>query len=149
MILRLEAPEGSAEFESDARLVRLVLVNLVANALKFTEQGQVVVSMELAPDACLLRVQDSGPGIEPSLARSGLRALLSRRVRRTSTIHAGRWARPFAGPRNAARARRQHRTFVSAGHGQHIPNFGATGTPRGSTLPYVDPDLEHRIAGAA
>jgi signal transduction histidine kinase len=70
LILRLEAPEGSAEFESDARLVRLVLVNLVANALKFTDQGQVVVSMELAPDACLLRVQDSGPGIEPSLRES-------------------------------------------------------------------------------
>jgi len=70
LILRLEAPEGSAEFESDARLVRLVLVNLVANALKFTDQGQVVVSMELAPDACLLRVQDSGPGIEPTLRES-------------------------------------------------------------------------------
>ena len=63
----LEAKDGNADFESDARLVRLVLVNLVANALKFTEQGQVVVSVELTSEACLLRVQDSGPGIEPSL----------------------------------------------------------------------------------
>ena len=70
LILRLEAPEGSAPFDSDARLVRLVLVNLVANALKFTDHGEVVVSMELDADACILRVQDSGPGIEPSLCAS-------------------------------------------------------------------------------
>jgi len=67
LILRLEAPEGDACFETDARLVRLVLVNLVANALKFTDKGEIVVGMVLAPNACFLRVQDSGPGIEPSL----------------------------------------------------------------------------------
>jgi len=65
--LWLEAMEGDAMFQSDARLVRLVLVNLVANALKFTEQGQVIVSLSVAPEECLLRVQDTGPGIEPNL----------------------------------------------------------------------------------
>jgi signal transduction histidine kinase len=70
LILRLEGPEGNAGFENDARLVRLVLVNLVANALKFTEVGEVVVGVEVAPHACFLRVQDSGPGIEPTLRAS-------------------------------------------------------------------------------
>ncbi|MEI9951254.1 MAG: hybrid sensor histidine kinase/response regulator [Pseudomonadota bacterium] len=70
LILRLEAGQGNAAFESDARLVRLVLVNLVANALKFTDVGEVVVGIELDAAACLLRVQDSGPGIEPSLRAS-------------------------------------------------------------------------------
>jgi signal transduction histidine kinase len=65
--LWLEAKGGNSMFESDARLVRLVLVNLVANALKFTERGQVVVSLEVLPDSCLLHVQDTGPGIEPNL----------------------------------------------------------------------------------
>jgi len=65
--LRLEAPDGGASFESDSRLLRLVLVNLVANALKFTDSGEIVVGMELDGSGCSLRVQDSGPGIEPNL----------------------------------------------------------------------------------
>jgi signal transduction histidine kinase len=65
--LRLEAADGSASFESDSRLLRLVLVNLVANALKFTDSGEIVVGMELDASGCTLRVQDSGSGIEPNL----------------------------------------------------------------------------------
>jgi len=65
--LRLEAPDGGASFESDSRLLRLVLVNLVANALKFTDSGEIVVGMELDGSGCSLRVQDGGTGIEPNL----------------------------------------------------------------------------------
>ena len=65
--LRLHTTEVRAEFESDARLVRLVLVNLVANALKFTERGQVTVQLGVSFDGCQLIVQDTGPGIEQSL----------------------------------------------------------------------------------
>jgi signal transduction histidine kinase len=65
--LSLEAVKGDTTFESDARLVRLVLVNLVANALKFTEQGQVIVTLEVSPEECLLQVRDTGPGIEPTV----------------------------------------------------------------------------------
>ena len=65
--LRLTAPDTSVEFSSDARLVRLVLVNLVANALKFTERGEVVVTVSAGDESGQLTVLDTGPGIEPSL----------------------------------------------------------------------------------
>ena len=65
--LQLLAPEHALDFDSDARLVRLVLVNLVANALKFTTDGEVTVSVELRGDRCEMRVRDTGPGIEPSM----------------------------------------------------------------------------------
>jgi signal transduction histidine kinase len=65
--LQMVAPERPLSFDSDSRLVRLVLVNLVANALKFTAQGEVTVSVELRGERCEMRVRDTGPGIEPNM----------------------------------------------------------------------------------
>lgn len=65
--LQLIAPDGPLDFDSDARLVRLVLVNLVANSLKFTAQGEVTVSVEQRGERCEMRVRDTGPGIEPRM----------------------------------------------------------------------------------
>ena len=65
--LRLAAPETCVEFSSDPRLVRLVLVNLVANALKFTGRGEVVVTVSVGEERCELTVLDTGPGIALSL----------------------------------------------------------------------------------
>jgi signal transduction histidine kinase len=65
--LKLVAEGGEAAFESDPRLMRLVIVNLVANALKFTAKGEVMVSVELRSELCELRVQDTGPGIDAKL----------------------------------------------------------------------------------
>jgi len=70
--LRLEllAPNEDASFSTDSRLLRLVLVNLIANALKFTEQGEISLELQLKPDRCELWVRDTGPGIEPELRTS-------------------------------------------------------------------------------
>lgn len=53
----------SVMVESDPKLLRLVIVNLVSNAVKFTEQGQVTVSVEASGTARIVRVGDSGSGI--------------------------------------------------------------------------------------
>jgi PAS domain S-box-containing protein len=63
-------PELPAEVRGDARLLRQVLLNLVGNAIKFTEQGEVVIRAERQPSAAtqaLVRftVRDTGAGIPP------------------------------------------------------------------------------------
>jgi signal transduction histidine kinase len=54
---------------AESAKLRVILQNLLTNALKFTERGEVVVSTEvLQPDAVRIHVRDTGPGI-PADAR--------------------------------------------------------------------------------
>jgi signal transduction histidine kinase len=48
---------------SDARLLRLILVNLIGNGIKYTERGSVSLSVSHAAGRFRLAVKDSGPGI--------------------------------------------------------------------------------------
>ncbi len=49
---------------SDARLLRIVLANLISNALKFTSQGAVTVRLMMERDAHVFEVTDTGQGID-------------------------------------------------------------------------------------
>lgn len=49
----------------DKRRVRQVLLNLISNAVKFTEEGTITVSAKKIADAILFAVADTGPGIAP------------------------------------------------------------------------------------
>jgi len=49
--------------ESDPKLVRLVIVNLISNAVKFTDRGRVAVSALTRGDRRIVRVEDTGRGI--------------------------------------------------------------------------------------
>ncbi len=61
--LVLQPPDQRVRIESDPKLVRLVIVNLVSNAVKFTVQGSVTVSVANDGERRILRVSDTGPGI--------------------------------------------------------------------------------------
>jgi signal transduction histidine kinase len=67
--LKLIVP-GELRIESDAPKVRQILSNLVSNAIKFTERGGVEIGAERLDGGALLRVRDTGIGMEPeNLAR--------------------------------------------------------------------------------
>jgi len=61
--LCLEPSETAAYLEADRELVRLILLHLVENGLRSTEQGQVRVAVSFDERSCRLTVTDSGPGI--------------------------------------------------------------------------------------
>jgi signal transduction histidine kinase len=51
--------------ETDPRLVRLVVVNLVVNAVRYTDVGAVRVAVGHRREGHLVEVSDSGPGLTP------------------------------------------------------------------------------------
>jgi signal transduction histidine kinase len=65
LALEVRLPSEPVRVRSDARLLQLILLNLVSNAVKYTDQGSVEVSVEPLPDACQLAVRDTGRGIAP------------------------------------------------------------------------------------
>jgi signal transduction histidine kinase len=58
-------PGSVPPLETDPRLLRLVLFNLVHNAIKFTDQGSIAVSIEVAEGEHRFAVRDTGRGIAP------------------------------------------------------------------------------------
>jgi signal transduction histidine kinase len=53
----------------DERRITQVLLNLVGNAIKFTDQGEVVISVAAADGLFNLSVRDTGPGISEAEAK--------------------------------------------------------------------------------
>ncbi|HEY4030306.1 MAG TPA: ATP-binding protein [Caulobacteraceae bacterium] len=66
--LVFEDPSGLPSLHTDEGKLIQILRNLISNALKFTEAGEVRVSARLAPegDKVLFQVQDTGVGIPPA-----------------------------------------------------------------------------------
>jgi len=60
---RLNLPERLPLIRADAVRLRQILLNLLSNARKFTENGQVVLGAEVAPPHLHLWVSDTGWGI--------------------------------------------------------------------------------------
>ena len=57
--------DAAAELFADRTRLRQVMINLVNNALKFTEQGKISLHVERRDENILIRVRDTGIGIPP------------------------------------------------------------------------------------
>ncbi len=58
-----ELPKGIAAIKVDEYRIQQVLINLVGNAVKFSERGQVTISAMVEDDWMRISVADQGPGI--------------------------------------------------------------------------------------
>jgi signal transduction histidine kinase len=61
--LRIELPDTLPATCGDERRIAQVLLNLVGNAIKFTETGEVIVSVTVDETTFEIAVTDTGPGI--------------------------------------------------------------------------------------
>jgi len=67
--LALSAHVGAgvpAQIGGDPMRIEQILLNLVGNALKFTERGGVEVTLERVEDRLSFRIADTGPGMSPT-----------------------------------------------------------------------------------
>jgi signal transduction histidine kinase/ActR/RegA family two-component response regulator len=61
---RIDHPEGM-DVNNDPVRIRQILTNLVSNALKFTQQGEVVIRSSIRSGRWEIEVEDTGTGIGP------------------------------------------------------------------------------------
>jgi signal transduction histidine kinase len=69
--LIVETDEDLPEIVGDRRRLRQIMLNIISNACKFTEQGRIVIRLCRVADEIVLSVQDTGPGI-PSDEREAI-----------------------------------------------------------------------------
>jgi signal transduction histidine kinase len=64
--VRVSTPDHPLTAETDPRKVRQILVNLLGNAVKFTEEGEIRIDVREEPGGICCRVEDTGIGIDAS-----------------------------------------------------------------------------------
>jgi len=60
-----EIPKGGPWVWADRTRLRQVLLNLISNAIKFTEAGEITLSLEEVENKAVISVEDTGIGIPP------------------------------------------------------------------------------------
>ncbi|MEM7115304.1 MAG: ATP-binding protein [Chloroflexota bacterium] len=67
LALRIETADPLPQIEVDVERMTQVLNNLVSNALRFTEQGEIVLSATAVKNHVTLQVRDTGQGIDAAI----------------------------------------------------------------------------------
>lgn len=81
--------DGIPAFRTDAVKLKMVLRNLVINAMKFTARGNITVKATRANGGVEIRVSDTGPGIAPELLPQLFDPFTQGEGRRTRQMGAG------------------------------------------------------------
>lgn len=68
--ISLTAESGALLAEGDAQRAQQVLLNLLGNAVKFTDQGNIHLTISRVETALRIEVRDTGPGIPPALQQT-------------------------------------------------------------------------------
>jgi signal transduction histidine kinase len=63
---RVTQPDGPAYLQTDANKLRQILINLLGNAVKFTQKGTVAIEVVSTSGHVAMSVRDTGAGIETS-----------------------------------------------------------------------------------
>lgn len=67
VILIQDIDDNLPHFSGDKRRIRQIILNLLTNAVKFTDQGSITLSVKNRENNILLAVADTGPGISKEL----------------------------------------------------------------------------------
>ena len=64
--LKLDVPANLPAGRGDERRITQVLLNLVGNAIKFTDKGEIAIAASAMNGSFKIAVRDTGPGISPA-----------------------------------------------------------------------------------
>jgi signal transduction histidine kinase/ligand-binding sensor domain-containing protein/CheY-like chemotaxis protein len=91
LALRVDVSQGACGgWRGDPTRIRQILLNLLGNAIKFTERGEVSLSIEAAmPHGLCLMVSDTGPGLDAEQQRRLFRRFEQAEGARTASRYGG------------------------------------------------------------
>jgi signal transduction histidine kinase len=115
LALKVEMEPGLPPGRGDERRLTQVLLNLVGNAIKFTDAGEVLIKAEKVDGSFYLAVRDSGPGISEADQDRLFQDPAGRELHHPQEGRHGPWACHFAAVCRNARGKNSYRLTLRRG----------------------------------